>query len=321
MGNIIYNNSSFTVAAGESVLDTLLKAGVQVPFSCRAGVCQSCVMVLKQGAVPPRALEGLSQAQREQQLFLSCCCYPEQAIQVEHYDPRASGVKAQVVAKQQLSRSVLELTLDAPIAYQAGQHTNLWRSESIARCYSIASTPEDPHLSFHIALQKGGQFSQWALTSLQPGDTLTIQQARGECYYRSEHAGQPLLLVGTGTGLAPLQAIVRAAIAAGHWGEITLIIGARNSDELYFSEPLRQLERQHSNVTCTQLAQQIDNSDVKNVRQADIYQYVKHHFPDLNSHLVYLCGADTFVSKLRKQCFFAGVKPRNVYTDAFLPAS
>ncbi|WP_084591610.1 2Fe-2S iron-sulfur cluster-binding protein [Gilvimarinus agarilyticus] len=321
MSNIIYNNSSFDVTEGNSVLDTLLKAGIPVPFSCRSGVCQSCLMTLEAGEVPTQALEGLNGEQLAQQLFLSCCCYPQQDLSVRHYDPRANGVTAQVVSKRLLSQSVLELTLDAAIAYQAGQHTNLWRNEKITRCYSIASIPSDPHLRFHITLQPNGQFSQWAWQSLQPGDPLTLQEARGECYYQTDNPSQPLLLAGTGTGLAPLQAITRAALEAGHRGEITLIMGGRNDTDLYFNEPLLQLEREHDNVRCIQLAQRLSSPNANNVRQADIYQYVKEHFSDLNSHVVYLCGADTFVRKMRKQCFFAGVKPRNVYSDTFLPAN
>lgn len=320
MTSIIYNDQHFDTTPGESALDTLLKAGISVPYSCRSGVCQSCLMTFKQGTLPSEAQDGLSIEQKAQGLFLSCSCYPTEPITLDRYDPAAGGISARVVSKRLINDAVLELTLAAPLKYQAGQHTNLWRSEAVARCYSIASIPSDPYIKFHIALQPNGQFSQWALQSLQVDDQLTLQRPSGECYFQVEHAQQPLLLVGTGTGVAPLQAIVRAALHAGHQGPINLIVGARTSDDLYFSEPLKQLEQQHANVQCTQLVQEMGKQNVANCRQADIYAHIKQHFSELNAYQVYLCGAERFVRKLRKQCFFAGVKPRNVHTDAFLAA-
>ncbi|BFM21573.1 FAD-binding oxidoreductase [Gilvimarinus japonicus] len=321
MSIIIYNNQSFDVTAPESVLDTLLKAGVRVPYSCRAGVCHSCLMVAKDGAVPSESQEGLSDAQKSRGLFLSCSCYPAETLNVDHYDPAADGIKAPVIAKRQLNDSVLELTLAASLRYQAGQHTNLWRSDAIARCYSIASIPSDPHLSFHIALQPNGQFSQWAAQTLQPGDTVTLQAPTGNCYYQAEQNTQPILLAGTGTGIAPLQAIARAALEAGHKGPIDLFVGARHSDDLYFSQPLMRLAQQHSNFQLTELVQTLGEKYTKHCQQGDIYNVIKARFASLNGYQVYLCGADSFVRKLRKQCFFAGVKPRDVHTDAFLAAS
>lgn len=320
MTAIIYNDQHLAITTGESVLDTLLKAGVNIPYSCRAGVCQSCLMTLKQGTLSAEAQAGLSTEQKVQGLFLSCSCYPEETITVARYDPSANAVVARVVSKQLLNNTVLELSLDTSLKYQAGQHTNLWRSKNVTRCYSIASIPNDPYVTFHIALQPNGQFSQWARQSLQIGEKLLLQQPSGDCYFQAEHAQQPLLLLGTGTGIAPLQAIVRAALYAGHQGQIDLIVGARNSNDLYLSGPLRQLEQQHENVRCTQLVQEIGNKNTSNCQQADIYAHVKQHFPELNAYQVYLCGAELFVRKLRKQCFFAGVKPRNVHTDEFLAA-
>ncbi|WP_049723739.1 2Fe-2S iron-sulfur cluster-binding protein [Gilvimarinus polysaccharolyticus] len=321
MTTIIYNHQSLEVSPGESALDTLLSAGVNIPYSCRVGVCQSCLITLKQGNISSDTQAGLSAEQKAQGLLLSCRCYPTETITLEHYDPSANGISARLIDKQLLNNSVLELTLDVALKYQAGQHTNLWRSQAIARCYSLASIPSDPYVKFHIALQPNGQFSQWANDSLQVGDQLTLQQPTGDCYFQADHANQPLLLVGTGTGIAPLQAIVRAALHAEHQGAINLIVGARNSDDLYFSEQLKQLEQQHANVQCTQLVQKVGQKNAAHCQQGDIYAHLKQHFNELNAYQVYLCGAESFVRKLRKQCFFAGARPCNVHIDAFIAAN
>lgn len=87
--HVSYNGKNFVLGRGESVLDCLLRAGQGVAYSCRAGVCHSCMMRMPAGKIPPRAQESLSQSIKQQGFFLACQCYPESDIEVVQAVPES----------------------------------------------------------------------------------------------------------------------------------------------------------------------------------------------------------------------------------------
>ncbi|UTF59877.1 2Fe-2S iron-sulfur cluster binding domain-containing protein [Gilvimarinus sp. DA14] len=300
---------------GASLLDTLLQNGYQVPYSCRAGVCQSCLVQAQQGPIPAQAQLGLSDTQKAKQLLMSCRCDLQSDMQIQLYDPRNEQVQAEVTALTPLSERVLELQLQCDLKFRAGQHITLWRDQQIARCYSIASLPADGRIALHIGLQPNGRFSQWARQHLQKGSILPLTGPAGDCYYRDDDPDRALLFAGTGTGIAPLYAIARDALSQGHRGDITILYCGVSTTALYWRQALQDLAQANPQISLQCLVQR--EARIPETQLADAYDYVKQTFKDLHRHRIYLCGAPSFVQKMRKQCFLKGAKPREVYFDAF----
>lgn len=200
MTKLIFADQTLTARAGQSVLDTLLQAGIQIPHSCKQGVCHSCLIRVTAGSIPAQAQAGLSAEQKHQNLILACSCTPETDLSLQRYDMGRERVRCRVASKRMLRPDILELKLDGQLQYRAGQYVNLWRDELISRSYSLASLPSDRFLSFHIDVRPDGQFSRWAQESLNLGDAIELQGPMGECVYQSE-AATPLLFAATGTGV------------------------------------------------------------------------------------------------------------------------
>jgi len=316
MTEVHYAGATIRLYQGESVLDGLLRTGHAIANGCRSGVCQSCVMVSASDEVPATARRGLSDAQLALDHFLACQCVPQSAISVMPASHTELRTRASVVGKQLLAVDIVRLRLQADISYRAGQYLTLWKDGQVARSYSLASHPlTDEHLEFHIRLLEQGRFSQWVWQSLQVGDSVDIQGPMGKCFYTGR-PDQPMLLAATGTGLAPLYGVLKDALLQRHRARIDLVLAARRADQFYLLKELRALAARHEQLKLHLLVLEGSGPDLM---EADVYSYCQQHFTELRDTKIYLCGADSFVKKLRRQLFLAGAGMSNIAADAFLP--
>ncbi len=317
MSTVTFENETLEIIEGESVLETLLDAGHDIPYSCQAGACHCCMMHAVKGTPNPESQRGLKATQVEQGYFLACQCHPEEDIEVSLETSR--NTKSAIVVKKNVDAgSVLKLSLKCDLGYKPGQFVNLIRKDGLSRSYSIASVPAlEDTLEFHIRIYPDGQFSQWAINELNIGDELDVEGPLGECFYTTSNPQQPLLLIGTGTGLAPLYGIIRDAIQQGHQGPITLYLGARTPESLYLQDELRKIESEHSLFTYKPV---LLDGNVEGSTNGDLNDVVKTDLPDLNGYAVYLCGAAERMTNLRKQSFLSGASMRDIFVDLFTPA-
>ncbi|WP_087504043.1 2Fe-2S iron-sulfur cluster-binding protein [Neiella marina] len=313
---IRFADSEVALQDGESVLDGLLRAGHSVPYGCRGGSCQSCMMQCTGGTVPSASQQGLTAAQQELGYFLACSCHPSESMSVA-LKPAAEKIIAPVIDKSQLTANVVRLRIKAQLDYRAGQFINLFRNGAVSRSYSLASViGVDDYIELHIKRVEGGKLSPWAYDDLCVGDEVAIEGPNGQCFYTPSDADQPLLLAGLGTGLAPLYGIVRDALVNHqHQGQIQLVVGGKHSEQLYLFDELKALSDSHPNLNVSFVAQQSTNAAVT---EADIYQYCKELVPDGKGYKVFLCGAESFVKKMKKQCFLAGTNMADIAADAFV---
>ena len=305
----------------ESVLDALLDAGFDIPFGCQSGVCQSCVMQAS-SSIPAEAQKGLKKTDQEKGYFLSCSCYPSEDIHVGHTQSPAQKMVGEVLEKQLVNQSILKLRFKADMGYKPGQFINLWRNDQIVRSYSLASTPEsDNFMECHIKHIADGAFSDWAVNHLEVGDKLEVQGPLGNCFYALSDRTQPILLAGIGTGLAPLYGILRDALAKGHTGNITVLIGGKSSENFYMIDELQSLVKKHVNLCVIFIAQDALSQACQPPlisRQGSIYDEVKYRFNSLKNTAVYLCGAESFVKKMKKNCYLMDADLQEIYADAFV---
>lgn len=323
MAQLKFKDNVFNVSAGTTVLDTLLQQGHDIPNNCRAGACQSCVMQVTQGRVPERAQKGLKDSHKAQGFFLACSCQPEEDINIQLPDAKQLRVPASVTQINKLSADVVELKIKTNEAYEyrAGQYVTLWSDENVGRSYSLASLPDKyATLNFHIKLIPDGKFSGWVHSDLQIGDILFVQGPAGDCFYTADNPQQNLLLIGTGTGLAPLYGIVHDALQQGHTGEIHLFHGGLNTAGLYLTEELTKLEQEHNNFKYHPCVMTSEKNMPGNFTEGDISKIVSELIPKPTGWKTFLCGDETLVKKLQKQIFLAGCSMKDIYSDPFIHA-
>ncbi len=321
MTEVQIKEECFPLRDGESVLDGLLRVGLNIPNGCRAGVCQACLLQVVEGSIPPKAQTGLKSSQKQLGYFLSCQCVPSSPLRIQPLNESLTH-QATVLSVGLVADAVLRLRIEPVFDYLPGQYLNIWYQPAdftspLIRSYSIASVPAlDDFIEMHVKVMENGRFSTWARAHLRAGDPLRVQGPLGQCVYLNQRLDQTMLLAGIGTGLAPLYGIVRDALRQGHRGSIYLIIGAKTSRGFYYQTELAELATEFDNLHVSYVSQADSDGEL-----TDIYQYVQTKFPSLKGFRIYLCGAATFVRKMKKQCFLAGAPMQDIHSDAFLPCT
>ena len=319
MAKVRFDGHTYECGAQQSVLDALTAHGAPIPSSCRNGICQTCLMQAVDGVPPTQSQNGLKDTLKEQNYFLACSCYPESDLTVALPDQIQTRAKALVRGLDVLNSEIVRVRLHCPLPldYRAGQYINLYRDETLMRSYSLASVPgRDAELHLHVRRLPQGRVSGWIHDELRAGDEVDISAAMGGCFYVPGNDEQGLLLIGTGSGLAPLYGILRDALTRGHRGPIKLYHGSRSADELYLVDDLRELAARHENFVYTPC---VSGADVPpgfapgratSVAMADT--------PNLTGWRAYLCGHPDMVSASKKQIFLAGASMKDIYADPFV---
>jgi len=318
MANVVFGKDTISLLSGESVLDGLLREGYELQYGCRAGACQSCMM---RADTPPESAQlGLNDAQRELGYFLPCSCFPDNQLEVELGEVLQPRAKAKTLQVDHLTENIVRIRCEKVMDYYAGQYLSVWKDAEIGRSYSIASVPQlDNYIEFQVKRVSNGMFSTWAYDALQVGEELELQGPFGQCIYTEKQPEQTLLLIGIGTGLSPLYGIARQALHSGHKGKIWLILGARKGEDFYLREELQALEKNFSHFSVSRIAQS-NESKLSGISIGDIYTSIRECHPDLKQHRIFLCGAASFVQKMKKQCFMSGADMSDILVDSFVPS-
>ncbi|MDC0715716.1 2Fe-2S iron-sulfur cluster-binding protein [Nannocystis bainbridge] len=316
-GRIRRGNLDLALEPGETALEGLLRGGVAVPSSCRAGACQACMLRAVAGDPGAAAQQGLAPALREQGWFLSCMARPTGELVIEEGPPPAIGATIAEVAPIGPAIVRVRLEPDEDLSYRPGQYVQLIQGDHV-RAYSLASSPADGRaLELHVRVHRLGRVSRW-LAAAAPGTRVGLRGPAGTCFYTEGRPEQPMLLVGTGTGLAPLRAIVHDARRRGHTGPISLVHGARDPDGFYLVDELKGMSDgtgAFSYVRCAMSGETGGEIEV-----GDLAQVTQRLFPNLKGWRVFLCGSPDRVTALKKQSFLRGAGLKDISADAFLTA-
>lgn len=327
---VTYQGRPHPVRDGQTLLDALLEGGESIPHACRAGACGACVVQATSGEIPAAAQAGMREAWKSRGYLHACVCKPTSELALE---PLGDGARltARIAERAALSASVarVRLALSAAEAAsfdaRAGQYVTLLR-DGIGRSYSIAARPAPELIELHVRHLPGGALSPYLCERAQPGDELTVQGPLGDCFYTPGRPDQPLLLAGTGTGLAPLWGILHDALAAGHAAPIHLFHGALEPSGLYLVEELRRLAARHPTLTYLPSvlrasgASAVSDDAPAAFEQGALDAVIARHLPKTAGLRAFLCGDPAIVTALKKKLFLSGTALRDIAADAFLPA-
>ncbi|MEL0167612.1 MAG: 2Fe-2S iron-sulfur cluster-binding protein [Pseudomonadaceae bacterium] len=307
MPELRIKDQQIQVDSGSNLLDALRGAGLPINWSCRAGHCHSCLVQSLGPADLRSAQQGLSPQQQADGWLLACQCRVEQDLQLHLHDPASDGLPATLERLEQLPGNVIRLLLRPAraIRYQAGQHLVIWLTPQLARTFSLASLPGEPLLEFHLQDREHSAFCS-ALRGLPLGTTCHLGAPSGHLTYDPAWHDQPLLLLASGTGLAPLQAIARSALAAQHAATIQLWHWQADGAPCYLQPTLEQLAAQYPQLHLQLRPRSELDADLRRLRS-----------PGRGAQAL-ICGSPTFVELLRKPLFMAGLPGRQILDETFL---
>jgi CDP-4-dehydro-6-deoxyglucose reductase len=314
---------AYELADGESVLDGMARHGVEIPSACRSGACQACLLRAVHGAPGAQAQRGLKDTWRSAGYFLACQARPASDLTVtmagDHFVIPGSLLSASLDFGARPGVLRVRVRLTERLDFRPGQHVTLRRADGLARAYSIANLPHEAArggLELHVRMRAQGAMSGWLARAVR-GAPLGIRGPAGECFYVSDDPGRALLLAGSGTGIAPLAAIVRDALASGHHGPIVILHGAALTSGLYLDRELCALAATAPMVRYRRCVRS---------RGCDLAVTAAQEFGRLASAAswaavsAYLCGGRSAVSTTRRALFLEGMSLRDIYCDEFRPA-
>ena len=301
-----------SAADGANLLDTLLAAGLAIPYSCRAGSCHACLVRCTAGELLDAKPDALTLAQHATGWRLACQCRVAGDLVLEVFDPRRDGIPARIQSLDWLAPDILRLRLlpDRHLRYSAGQHLLLWTSSAVARPYSLASLPEvDEWLEFHIDCSRAGAFSDQARQLTTTSNVNLGELHGGALHYDPEWQMRPLLLLAAGTGLAPLWAVLREALRQGHQGPIRLLHVAREQGGHYLAADLAALASKHPGLQVELLQPTEQAAALANLQLAS------------RQTIALVCGPPAAVESFSRRLYLAGLPRSQVYADIFLPSA
>ena len=313
-------------AAGETILEAALLAGIDYPCGCQSGTCGSCKSRLLSGAVDmlPYADLALSEGERAAGLILACRAVPtgDCAVVWPAPDEAANHPRRRIACRvadvEAAAADVWRLRLDPAdggrLRFSAGQYASLSFADLPPRDFSMANRPLDPQLEFHVRRIDGGRVSAYVAEELKPGDEVRLEGPFGAAFLRRKHPG-PIVAIAGSTGLAPILSIVDTALHSGMTQPIRLYFGARDAAHLYAVERLEALAGAHENLK-VEIALS-EPGGAAGYRRGFVTDAVAADRADLGGAKAYVAGPPAMVEVAAALLASRGVAPEDVHADAF----
>jgi CDP-4-dehydro-6-deoxyglucose reductase len=326
------SDRSFSVAPGESLLDAALHAGLNLPHSCKGGNCGACRARLIEGEVsyPDGPPLGLADSEVADGLILLCQARARGDLAIETFAAAAPDeiqvkrLPCRIERTERLAHDVIGLYLRLPAAerfdFKPGQYLDILLSKGRRRSFSIASPPHDSRLlELHVRRAAGGEFTEQVFTEGIRGALLTIEGPLGEFFYRETSPpagrGAPMLLVGGGTGLAPLKSIIRHVIENDLPREITLYWGVQSERDLYAHAALEEIGRREPRLRYVPVLSQA--SPAWNGLKGLVHEAVLDQVRGLERYEVYASGPPQMIEAVRREFGLRGLDRARLFSDSF----
>ncbi len=320
----------FDAAEGDTVLAAAQAAGITLPYGCRNGACGACKGKIVEGRVDYGSHQPytLTDFEKTAGFALFCCARPLTDLIIDAREISGVGdiqvrklpCRVMSIEKPAPDVAVLKLKLPAneKLQFLAGQYIEMLLKDGKRRAYSMANPPHDAeHIELHVRRMPGGAFTEPVFTTLKEKDILRFEGPMGTFFLREE-SDKPMIFVASGTGFAPIKAVLEHAFHAGIERQIVLYWGGRRPADIYLSSLCEQWQRDHANFSFIPVVSDALPEDQWTGRGGFVHRAVMQDFPDLSGWQVYACGAPIVVDSAHKdftaQC---GLPDEEFFSDSF----
>ena len=324
----LITGSNFDCLDGISILESAAKAQIALPYSCKTGRCSSCKCKVLSGRSRTLVDEiGLTNEEKEDGWILSCARTAASDLLIEVEDisgfviPTVKTLPARISSLKKLAPDVLRVILRVPpnsiLNYLPGQYVNVIGAGGVRRSYSIANSPSaDGQLELHIRAVVGGVMSDYWFSQAKTDDLVRINGPLGSFFLR-ETADLDLVFLATGTGIAPIKAMIEAMprLATSKLPRsVTVVWGGRVPDDIYLD--VAAMLGSHAFIPVLSRASPCWSGGRGYVQKALLEVQ-----PDLSKAAVYACGSDAMIHSARLSMFEAGLPSSRFYSDAFVSSA
>ncbi|GAA5091041.1 CDP-6-deoxy-delta-3,4-glucoseen reductase [Paenalcaligenes hermetiae] len=319
----------FEVAEDQTLLEAALAEGMMLRHSCREGTCGTCKGKVLAGQVDhaDSDLEVLTQAERDEGFALFCRAKACSDLQI--HAPEVTELKgisiqktaARVGSIDRISDDVaivrLNLPPTMPFNYFPGQYAEVILKDGSRRSYSMATVPgESNQLEWHIR-NTGGTFSRFVYDDLKEKTLLRLEGPFGTFYLRD--TDKPMVFVASGTGFAPIKALLEQLAAQNNTRPVSMYWGGRQLKDLYMHQWVVDFAKNHDWLTYTPVLSEVADGDIWDGATGYVHHQVLSDFSDLSGYEVYACGNPLMVDSARKDFTEQrGLDEENFFADAFV---
>jgi CDP-4-dehydro-6-deoxyglucose reductase len=332
---------SFTTEPGEAMLAAAISQGIGLPYGCKDGACGSCKCRKIEGTVVhgPHQSKALSAEEEAAGYVLTCCGVPHSDVVLESRQVTEAGafpirkMPVRVAKLERLSHDVMGITLQLPandvVQFHAGQYIEFLLKDGARRSYSMANAPHTlmrpvpggttsaPMVELHIRHMPGGKFTDHVFSGMKEKDILRVEGPYGSFFLR-EDSEKPLILLASGTGFAPIKAVIEQMHFRGITRPATLYWGGRRPEDLYQDAWVKAQCAAMPNLSYVPVVSDALPEDAWSGRTGFVHRAVLEDFPDLSGHQVYACGAPIVVDSARADyTALAGLPVDEFFADSF----
>lgn len=320
----------FDCEADETILNAAIRAGIGLPYGCKNGACSTCKGMIMSGSVKHGSHQdkALPAADEAKGYALFCCARPTSDVLIEAREVLGIGefqikkLPSRVSKLERLADDVIAISLQLPASekldYRAGQYIEFILKDGKRRSYSIANASHiGEHLTLHIRHMPGGVFTDHVFATMKERDILRFEGPLGTFFLR-EDSRKPIVLLASGTGFAPIKAIVEQAQYHKSERAMTLYWGGRRPRDLYMHDLCEKWARTIPHFNYVPVISAADDADQWRGRSGLVHQAVVTDLPDLSGYQVYACGNPAMVDAAKvdfaNRC---GLPLDEFYADAF----
>jgi CDP-4-dehydro-6-deoxyglucose reductase len=329
---VLPSNDTFQINSGEFILDAALRQNVILPYGCKDGACGSCKAMIVSGDVTHNdKSNAITDDEREHGVALLCHTTVNSDVTIEAR-VIASGaypikkLPTRIISMTRPSGDIMLVELQLPandaFEYRGGQYIDFILRDGTRRSYSMACAPrlEDKILELHIRHMPGGVFTDQLFSSMKERDILRIEGPLGT-FSLNLDSNAPCVFVVSGTGFAPIKAIVEEMQQKGITRPVALYWGVRRPQDLYLHELAQNWAQTIPNFTYIPVISDALPEDNWTGRSGFVHDAVLNDFADLFAHEVYACGAPAMVQVAHEAFTTTRRLPESAfYSDAFLSA-
>ena len=331
---VVPSGKQFQAEPEETLLEAGLRAGVVLPYGCKNGACGSCRARVVQGQLEqgPHQPQALRKEDARRGDALLCCARATSDLTLEARVVSAAGdtpirkMPCRIASIEPLAPDVVRLMLQLPanerLQYLAGQYIDLILKDGSRRSYSMAGAPQlAEQLELHIRHMPGGHLTDALFGVREPRvrvrDILRLEGPLGTFFLR-EDSVRPIVLLASGTGFAPIKALVEHSLRKGLTRSMVLYWGGRRPHDLYLDALCRQWAAEHAHIQYVPVVSEAQPEDAWTGRTGFVHRAVMQDFPSLQGHQVYACGAPVVIESARLDFVeLRGLPTDEFYADAF----
>ena len=324
---------AFSAHPDETILAAGIRQGISLPYGCKDGACGSCKCRRISGSVVhgEHQAKALSAEEEAAGFVLTCCATASSDLVLESRQVTAADalpikkLPVRVSSLTRASHDVMVVRLQLPandsFRYHAGQYIEFLLKDGSRRAYSMATAPHQqaaaPAMELHIRHMPGGKFTDHVFGAMKEKEILRIEGPFGSFYLR-EDSDKPIVLLASGTGFAPIKAIIEQMREKGSTRPASLYWGGRRPADLYQADWIAEQCAAMPNLKYVPVVSDALPEDGWSGRTGFVHEAVLQDFPDLSGHQVYACGAPIVVeSAQRDYVARAGLPADEFYADAF----